>query len=67
MKWYEIGEKCLIRSFMNFDTYPNEITIIKSRDEIGRSCSTYVREQKCIQGLVGKVGKKNYLGRRRCR
>jgi hypothetical protein len=36
-------------------------------NEMGRACSTYVGEEKCIQVLVGKPERKRALGRLRYR
>jgi hypothetical protein len=43
----------------------NTIRVMKSRRQMGRTCGTSGREERCIQGLVGKPEGRRPLGRPR--
>jgi hypothetical protein len=45
----EVGEDCIMRSFINFKLQQILLGDQIKEDEMGGACSTYGRDEKCLQ------------------
>jgi hypothetical protein len=65
-KWWEAGEECIMRSFINLCTLPNIIRMIKSRRMKLVGHAAYMGDMRyAYKILVGRLERKRSLRRPR--